>query len=304
MIALEVALQQAAARLAEAGIEAPRREARLLAGHLLGRAAGALLGDDLTVDQSAWDRLVARRVAHEPMAFITGKTGFWTLELEAGPQTLIPRADSETLIEAAIASFAQADPVRRILDLGTGTGCLLLAALSIFGEAFGVGLDAAPDAALLAQRNAAACGLAGRTAFLAGSWADALGPGARFDLVLTNPPYIMTADLPGLMPEVAGHEPMRALDGGPDGLRSYEAILTALPRLLEPAGLAVLELGAGQREAVMSLAEARGLAEASCRDDLGGIPRALVLQRAGFCNTVPRRDPARKKPFGNADVGS
>ena len=278
MIALEVALQQAAARLAQAGIEAPRREARLLASHLLGRPAGTLLGADLTLDERAFDRLVSRRAAREPLAFITGKAGFWTLELEAGPQTLIPRADSETLIEAAVAGFASLRQPRRILDLGTGTGCLLLAALSAFDAAFGIGIDLAPAAAALARRNAATCGLADRAAFLAGSWADALAPGAAFDLILSNPPYIASADIPGLMQEVAAHEPARALDGGPDGLRAYDLILQELPRLLAPAGLAILEIGAGQHLAVAALAASRRLAEAACRADLGGIPRALVLQ--------------------------
>ena len=278
MIALEVALQHAAARLAAAGIEAPRREARLLAGHLLGRRPGAVLGANLVLDERALDGLVARRAAREPLAFITGTAGFWTLELEVGRETLIPRADSETLIEAAIAGFDRREAVRRILDLGTGTGCLLLAALSEFTEAFGVGVDLEPGAAALAQRNAASNGLGGRAAFLAGSWMNALGSRACFDLVLANPPYIVSADISGLMPEVAAHEPLRALDGGPDGLRAYDAILEFLPDVLAPGGLAILELGTGQRQAVVERAVTRGLAEAMCRSDLGGIPRALVLQ--------------------------
>ena len=279
MIALEVALQQAAHRLAQAGIEAPRREARLLAAHLLGRPSRALLQTGLEVDGEAFDRLVSRRAAREPLAFITGTVGFWSLELEVAPHTLIPRADTETLIEAA-ANVAAPEEISRILDLGTGTGCLLLAALSVFEQAFGVGVDLAPAAAALARRNAEASGLAARAAFLAGSWADALGPQARFDLVLSNPPYIASADIPGLMPEVACHEPARALDGGADGLRAYAAILAALPALLSPTGYAILELGAGQRDAVSALAQTMGLAEAECRDDLGGVPRALVLRPA------------------------
>jgi release factor glutamine methyltransferase len=277
MIRLEEALARAATRLAQAGIEAPRREARLLAAHLLGRSSPALAGRDAWIDPLAFDALVERRAAHEPFAFITGQRGFWTLEFSVSPETLIPRADSETLIEAAVASVAYRSQVRRILDLGTGTGCLLLAALAEFPRAWGLGIDIAPGAAALAQRNARACGLADRASFMAGVWADAVGGGA-FDLILCNPPYIPAADIDALMPEVSMHEPRRALDGGPDGLDAYRAILPSLVRLLRPAGFAVLELGQGQHADVASLALAVGLVEVACHDDLSGIARALVLK--------------------------
>ncbi len=273
MIRLEEALARAAERLAQAGIEAPRREARLLAAHLLGHAAR-----DALIDAQAFDALVERRAAREPFAFITGMQGFWTLEVSVSPDTLIPRADSETLIEAAVSSVAYRSQVRRILDLGTGTGCLLLAALAEFPRAWGLGIDIAPAAAALAQHNARACGLSDRTSFVAGVWAEAVGR-ALFDLILCNPPYIPAADIGGLMPEVAMHEPRRALDGGADGLHAYRSILPSLAHLLQPTGLAVLELGQGQRADVAAMAAEGGLVEVACRADLREIPRALVLKR-------------------------
>jgi release factor glutamine methyltransferase len=171
--------------------------------------------------------------------------------------------------------------VRRVLDLGTGTGCLLLAALSEFPDAAGVGVDAVPEAAALARRNAAALGLADRAGFLAGSWGGALAA-RRFDLVLSNPPYIETGAIPGLAPEVARHEPRSALDGGADGLDAYRALLPEARRLLAPEGRAVVELGQGQRTAVEALARGSGLRPLCCRADLGGVDRALVLAPGGF----------------------
>jgi len=270
VIRLEVAVARAAERLAQAGIEDPRREARLLAAHLLGH-----VGRDAWIDAHAFDALVERRAAREPFAFITGVQGFWTLDLSVSAETLIPRADSETLIEAAVACVAYRSQVRRILDLGTGTGCLLLAALAEFPRAWGLGIDIAAAAAALAQRNARACGLADRASFVAGVWAEAVG--SAFDLILCNPPYIPAADIGALMPEVSMHEPRRALDGGADGLHAYRAILPSLPRLLRPGGRAVLELGKGQHADVAALAAGAGLVEVACRADLGGIARALVF---------------------------
>ncbi len=209
---------------------------------------------------------------------LLGKAGFWTLTLEVSRDTLIPRPDSEALVEAALGAFPDRLAVRRALDLGAGTGCLLLAALAEFPLAFGVGVDLVPGASALAARNAERNGLAGRAAFLAGDWAAALDGG--FDLVLANPPYIETAAIAGLMPEVALHEPASALDGGADGLAAHRAICAELPRLLVDGGAAVLELGQGQAEAVSAIAAAHRLVAAGLREDLGGVPRALVLRKA------------------------
>ena len=279
------ALADAAGRLGTAGVEAARLEARLLLAHALGLAQEALLLDPgAPLPPEAAERfaaLLARRVAREPLALMLGRREFWSLDFAVSPATLITRPESETLIEAALAAFAGRSAPARILDLGTGTGCLLLAALAEFPAAFGVGIDRSPAAAALARRNAAMLGLTGRAAFVCGDWAAALAPPVdrRFDLVLCNPPYIAAAEIPRLMPEVSRHEPKTALDGGPDGLDAYRRLIPDLPRLLAPGGLAVLELGQGQASSVGRLATAAGLA-GPARADLAGTPRALVLRPA------------------------
>lgn len=270
------AVRAAAAVLAAGGVAAPRREAWILVRHVMGVSRADLVDPAAPVDGARLAGLVARRAAREPMALILGRQGFWTLDLEVSADTLIPRADSEAVMEAALATLPTRLAVRRVLDLGTGTGCLLLAALSEFRQAWGLGVDVAPAAAALAARNARANGLADRAAFLCADWAAALG--SQFDLVLANPPYIASAALAGLMPEVVRHEPARALDGGADGLTAYRAIVAALPALLAPSGVAVLELGQGQAAAVTALAREGGLVAGDVRVDLGGVARALVLR--------------------------
>lgn len=270
-------LCQAGQMLRAAAIANPRLEARLLLAHAMGSSTEALLREPrAAVPSAAIPRFRAaldQRLAHLPMARILGETGFWTLDLEVGPETLIPRGDSETLIEAVLALGIAPT---RILDLGTGTGCLLLAALSEFPSALGIGVDVHPGAAALAARNARRNGMGDRAAFLVGDWAESLrGP---FDVVLANPPYIESAAIAGLMPEVARHEPWLALDGGPDGLEAYRMILRDLPRILAPGGHAVLELGQGQAPAVAALAMGVGLGVAGVRADLGGVERAMILK--------------------------
>jgi release factor glutamine methyltransferase len=253
-----------------------------LLAHVLNKSEEALLRDPrapVPADQAQqFAALLARRIAHEPFAYLTGRVGFWTLDLEVSPATLIPRADSETLVEAALEACTDKRAPLSLLDLGTGTGALMLAVLSELPAASGVGVDLKPEAAALAARNAARLGLSGRARFLAGDWAAALA--GRFDLILCNPPYIESAVIPALMPEVARHEPASALDGGADGLDAYRRIIADLPRLLAPRGVAVLELGQGQQAAVEALGRAAGLTPEACRADLGGVPRALVLRAA------------------------
>lgn len=263
--------------LAQAGIEQPRREARLLLGHVLGLGQTALLADlDRAIDRAPLEAAVRRRAAREPLALITGAREFWSLPFAVSPATIVPRPDSETLIEAALARLPQREGVRRVLDLGTGTGCLLLAALGEFPAAFGVGVDRAAAAVGLARQNAAALGLGVRAAFLVGDWAAAIQ--GCFELVLCNPPYIASAEFASLMPEVARYEPALALDGGPDGLAAYRAVIATLPSLIAERGVAVLELGLGQAAPVARLAQAAGL-RAQSRADLAGIERALILDR-------------------------
>jgi len=268
-------LLEAAARLASAGIETAAREARLLLAEAEGIDQAALLRDpERVIDGERFGLIVGRRVAREPLAYVVGWQEFWSLRFAVSPATLIPRADSETLVEAALAARGSAT---RVLDLGTGTGCLLLALLSEWPDAFGVGVDRSPAAAALAADNAASLGMADRVAMVCGDWAAALA--GRFEVVLCNPPYIPRADIGDLMPEVSRFEPASALDGGEDGLDFYRAIVAALPDLLVPGGLAVLELGLGQADAVTTLARAAGFKAISTRRDLAGIERAISIER-------------------------
>ena len=214
--------------------------------------------------------LLDRRLAHEPVAYITGSRDFWTIGLSVGPGVLIPRPDSETLIEAAIEHFADRAPAR-ILDLGTGPGTLLLAALTQWPEAQGLGIDESELAADYFEINARDLGLRDRARFNLGNWAEEIE--ARFDLVLCNPPYIAIGEQ--LPDQVREHEPGGALFAGPDGLDDYRIIAAQLPRLIAPGGMAAIEIGATQAVAVSELLMAQGL-RVAVRRDLAGRDRCLV----------------------------
>ena len=232
-----VALRLAAARI-------DRLDAEVLLAHLLGTQRMALLGSlDREIDQAAYAALIDRRARHEPVAYITGRREFWSLDLAVAPGVLIPRPDSETLIDAAVAHFDDRAP-RRILDLGTGSGALLLAALSQWPEASGVGIDASPAALDVAQANADRLGLAARAQFLPGGWC---GTGEAFDLILCNPPYVATGT--PLAADVADWEPHAALFAGADGLDAYRALAPVLRGQLARGGIACVEIGATQSEA-------------------------------------------------------
>ncbi len=277
MTGIRDALKAAAADLARAGIEGGRLDARLLLGHVLGRAVWP--HEEEPLETAALERfraLVARRIAREPVSKIIGRRAFWTLDLTVTADTLDPRPDSETLVEAALEAFADRAPPRRILDLGTGTGCLLLAVLSEFADATGLGLDRSPAAAEVARRNAADTGLADRTEIRCQDW-DTVGED-RFELILSNPPYIAEDEVASLAEEVRGHDPIGALAAGADGLDAYRALAPVLSRTLAPDGVAILELGIGQGDAVAAIMASVGLRETARRADLAGIDRTLVLK--------------------------
>jgi release factor glutamine methyltransferase len=242
--------------------------------HALGITREALLLSHLDVPvPAAFAALLARRRAHEPIAYITGTRAFWSIDLEVGPGVLIPRPDSETLIEAAVDHFRDRAP-GAILDLGTGPGTLLLAALDQWPEARGLGIDASEQALDYARRNMLDLGMAGRADFRLGDWAANVA--GQFDLILSNPPYIGTGE--ALPADVRDYEPAGALFAGADGLDAYRAIVPDLPRLLAPGGVAILEIGVTMADAVGALATAAGLV-AALRPDLAGRPRALIVQQ-------------------------
>ena len=271
------AIRDGAAQLGQIA-DNPRLEARLLLAHAIGLTRNDLIREPARpIDPARFHTLLARRAASEPIARILGNREFWSMRFEVSADTLIPRPDSETLIEAAIAAFANRAPPATILDLGTGTGCLLLALLRQFPTAWGIGVDLSPPAAALAQRNAVQLGLAERSGFIVADWTNSTS--GHFDLIISNPPYIPAAEIETLMPEVARYEPRRALDGGIDGCDAYRIILPRLARHLAPDGVAILELGRGQANYVHALAREAGL-DGSLRLDLARIPRALVLRRS------------------------
>ncbi|WP_027068279.1 peptide chain release factor N(5)-glutamine methyltransferase [Euryhalocaulis caribicus] len=267
-----------ASRLAAAGNETPDLDARLLIQHVTGLSrewlAAAPEAEMTGAQAAALETLAARRLAGEPVAHLTGSKPFWSFELRSDARALTPRPDTEIIVEAALERLPAGRP-SRILDLGVGSGAILLALLTERPEAFGVGADRSAGALALTRENAAQLGLADRVALMQGDWAAAID--ARFDLVASNPPYIPTADLAALAPEVQ-RDPRAALDGGADGLTAYRALAACLPSLLAPGGSAVLELGAGQAEAVSALMESAGkLAVDECRADLAGHGRALLI---------------------------
>lgn len=299
-------------RLRAAGIDNPRLEARLLLEHaeklcpieetthppleggsknprgFFGEGAGVEAenpspkfaaqistlpqGEGEVCDQL--DVLLARRVAREPLAYILGRKEFWSLDFAVGPGVLVPRPESETLIEAARVRFADPAAPLRILDLGCGSGCLIVTALTLWPRAQGVALDLSPIALAWTERNAAQHGVAERLTLVEGPFAAA--PAGPFDLILSNPPYLTAAELSATAPELH-YEPALALVAGADGLDAYRALAPVLACRLAAHGAAIIELGAGQGAAVTDIFCAAGLAIADARSDLSSIPRALTI---------------------------
>lgn len=250
-------LQEAAARLAAAGIEDPMREARILFNEVPGR----------------FDDAITRRANHEPASYIFGRREFWSLDFEVSPAVLIPRPDSETLIETALKELRHKPP-RRILDLGTGSGCLLIALLSEWPGATGVGVDLSAEALAVASRNAERLGVSPRTSFIERDFAQALDE--RFDLVVANPPYIPDAVVLTLDRDVRDFEPHLALKGGPQGLDPLRRIAGTLSRQLAPKGLALFEIGYDQGISATRALRERGLSVSRIVKDLGGNDRVIV----------------------------
>lgn len=277
------AVASASLRLAGAGLERPRHEAWLLTAGALGLSADAArarpqrpVAGEIA---DAIERLVQRRLAREPIAYILGEREFWSLPFRVTRDTLVPRPDSETVVEAALAWASAGRGELSILDLGTGTGCLLLALLSELPGASGVGVDASLGAIRVARANAEALGLAARARFLVGDWGGGLGGG--FDVAIANPPYVPERELAGLAPEVAAFEPRWALAGGADGLDAVRAIAPDLARLLRPGGAAFVEVGAGQAPRAANLLEAAGLRVFDVRRDLADVPRCIGASSPG-----------------------
>ena len=254
--------------------DTPRLDAELLMAAALGIGRDRLILDDPRGEApSAFAGLVERRAKGEPVAYITGHRSFWTIDLEVGPGALVPRPDSETLIGAAVGHFAGTAGPKRILDLGTGPGTLLLAALDEWPKATGLGVDASDAALAYARRNAERLGMAERAQFRIGNWAE--GIEERFDLILCNPPYV--ADDADTGPGVKEYEPPEALFAGPEGLDDYRQLAPEVGRLLAPGGLAAIEIGPDQAESVSALLIGQGLSPTLAKD-LGGRPRALLIR--------------------------
>ncbi|NUB15985.1 peptide chain release factor N(5)-glutamine methyltransferase [Azospirillum brasilense] len=262
----------------EAGVDTPDLDARLLVEQALGLTRHDLFtrANDPVPEPDAAHllALVERRAAREPVGRILGHREFWTIDLALNPDTLEPRPDTETLVEAVLKALPDRNAPLRLLDLGTGTGCILLALLAELPNASGLGVDLSPGAVAAATENAARNGLAERVRFQTGNWGTGLDE--RFDVVVSNPPYIPSADIAALDPEVREHDPLRALDGGADGLDAYRIIAAQTPDLLQPGGLAGLEVGQGQAADVTGLLAAAGLEPAGVFRDLGGVERCVL----------------------------
>ena len=271
---------EVAAGLAAAGIENARPEAWRLLAAATGRERAALMAgapETLNAVQRArLAELVRRRRAREPLAYILGEKEFWSLRFEVAPAVLIPRPETETVVEAVLAQVCDRDQPFRLLDLGTGSGCLLLALLSELPRATGLGVDDSAAALAIARRNAERLGLGARAEFRPGRWGAGLRE--RFDVIVSNPPYVAELDWEALQPEIRQFEPRAALVAGADGLAAYRALAPDCARLLAPGGVCALEIGLNQGDAVAALLAAQGLVVVERRRDLAGIERCLIAR--------------------------
>jgi release factor glutamine methyltransferase len=270
-------LAEAAARLSVAEVHSPRLDARVLLAHALGVRSDSLLTID-QVDEARlrkFEELVGRRAAREPVAYITGMKEFFSLEFEVGPGVLIPRPETETLVEEAFREFPDPDAGLDVLDLGTGSGCLIVSFLERYGRAKGIGIDASAESLVWASRNSSRHGVSNRCEFARGGW-NVTG---TFDVVFANPPYLSEQELAEAAPEIRVYEPKAAFIAGCDGLASYRALAPELAGTLRPQGLAFVEIGAGQAPNVVSILENSGLELRRIAPDLTGTPRCIIVGR-------------------------
>jgi release factor glutamine methyltransferase len=270
------ALREATARLQAAGVDGAARDARRLLAHALGVAPDVLAGrmaDPVPgVAAAAFDSLIARRAAREPVSHLTGARAFWGRDFRVTRDVLDPRPETETLVELALA-----EPFARVLDLGTGSGCILVTLLAERPEAQGVGTDLSPEALLIAGENAARHGVADRVILTPSDWFGDIG--GRYDLIVSNPPYIAAEEMAGLSPEVRDHEPRGALTDEADGLSAYRAIAGGATRFLSPGGRLLVEIGPTQGPAVSRLFAEAGLERVAVHPDLDGRDRVVAARR-------------------------
>jgi release factor glutamine methyltransferase len=269
-------------RLKGAGIDGPVIDARILVEAAAGASRADILADPrrrLSEQQmAALDGFVARRLAREPISHILGRKGFWTIMLKVTPEVLTPRPETETLVELVLRDL----PLQaqfNMLDLGVGSGAILLAILAERPAGKGLGVDVSEEALAVARENAANLGLGGRVALLRGDWAAGLGD-AGFDLVVSNPPYVRTGDIATLAPEVRDHEPRLALDGGADGLAIYRRLAPEILRVLKPDGRFAVEVGQGQAAAVVALFRETGAIDVASVSDLADHDRVVAGRRS------------------------
>jgi len=281
-LTVEAWLGRAADLLKAAGVEEPRLEARLLLAGAAGWTAETTLSrrreripEEIALHA---DRMVERRRRRQPASHILGRREFWGLEFEVTREVLDPRPDSETVVAAALARIGTRAAPLRVVDFGTGTGCLLLALLSELPNAQGLGVDLSPAAIRIARANADRLGLSARARFAQGDWGEGLAEGV--DVILSNPPYIPRAEIALLQPEVACWEPRLALDGGEDGLEAYRRLAPEIARLLAPQGFAAVEIGWNQAAAVAAICARSRLSVRDRERDLGGHHRCLILARS------------------------
>jgi len=280
MLNVQEALNQSNDLLSKAGIETARLDARLLIEHALGLSPHeSTLKSERLLRAEEYERLqvlMARRAKREPLAYIVAEREFWSLSFKVSPATLVPRPDSETVIETALANIPDRDTALTVLDLGTGSGCLLLSLLHELPGATGVGVDRCREALKIARENANQLSLSERASFVCADWSNGLS--ASFDIILCNPPYISYEDLETLMPEVLNYEPRHALSGGSDGLESYRAVASLISDMLHVNGKIIFEIGMSQAADVSKILIENGLQVIDNKKDLLGRPRCIVAQ--------------------------